>query len=106
MAARLARPSSLAGSVVRIFDNVPDSEPEFVVYSRRGCHLCEILLEELEPLCRGRARIEVRDIDTRADWVDSFGQLVPIVFFGDEEVCRFHLQRQAVLNLLSRGHTP
>ena len=38
------------------------------VYSRRGCHLCEQLIEELLPLVRGHLAVDVRDIDSRDDW--------------------------------------
>jgi hypothetical protein len=84
---------------------VADAVREFVVYSRRGCHLCEIMLEELEPLCRGRARIQVRDIDTREEWIKSFGKVVPVLYSGEEEICRFHLERQAVLDEMSRDES-
>ncbi|MCP3999768.1 MAG: glutaredoxin family protein [Gammaproteobacteria bacterium] len=73
---------------------------EFVVYSRRGCHLCEELLEILEPLCRGKAKISVRDIDTNPEWQEAFGLLVPVVYLGEKEVCRYQLDRQQVIDLL------
>ncbi len=73
---------------------------EFVVYSRRGCHLCEELLEILEPLCRGKAKISVRDIDTNPEWQEAFGLLVPVLYFGEKEVCRYQLDRQQVIDLL------
>lgn len=95
----------MAGPTTVILDSVADAVHEFVVYSRRGCHLCEIMLEELEPLCRGRARVQVRDIDTREEWKESFGEMVPVLYSGEEEICRFHLERQAVLNALSSAAT-
>ena len=73
---------------------------EFLVYSRRGCHLCEELLEELEPLCRGRATISVRDVDTRDEWVEAYGEAVPVLVTEEREICRYHLDREAVLGLL------
>ena len=74
---------------------------KFVVYSRRGCHLCELLLEELEPLVRGRARIEVRDVDTEATWRDAYGLRVPVVCCDDDEICQYNLDRRAVLEKLT-----
>jgi len=73
---------------------------EVVVYSRRGCHLCDDLLAELEPLCRGRAKITVRDIDTREDWAQTYNEAVPVLCIDNQEICRFHLDRDAVLKLL------
>ena len=74
--------------------------PEIIVYSRRGCHLCELLLEQLEPLVRARARITVRDVDDRPDWREAYGKRVPVVCGGAEEICHYHLDRTAVLTHL------
>ena len=76
---------------------------EFIVYSRRGCHLCELLLEELEPLVRGRARITVRDIDDRPEWVAEYGERVPVVHCDGEDICQYNLDRQAVLSRIPAG---
>ncbi len=76
---------------------------EFIVYSRRGCHLCEVLLGELEPLIRGRARITVRDVDDRAEWRAAYGERVPVVLCDGEDICQYNLDRQAVLNRIAAG---
>jgi hypothetical protein len=76
---------------------------DFVVYSRRGCHLCEELLEELEPLCRGRATITVRDIDTQSSWAEKFGLDIPVLMNGEEELCRHRLDRERVLSVLAQN---
>ena len=39
--------------------------PVLNIYSRRGCHLCEVLIEELLPIIEGRAELYILDIDTR-----------------------------------------
>jgi hypothetical protein len=74
---------------------------EFVVYSRRGCHLCEELLEQLEPLCRGRATIVVNDVDTKPEWAESYGELVPVRLSAGSKICHYHLDRAAVLKMLA-----
>jgi len=71
-----------------------------VVYSRQGCHLCEILLEELLQLVRGRAAIEVRDIDTRDDWRNEYGARVPVVACDGRVLCEYRLDEAAVRALL------
>ena len=73
---------------------------EFVVYSRRGCHLCEEMLEQLEPLCRGKATIVVRDVDTRPEWVEQYGLLVPVLTENEQEICRYQLDRARFLEHL------
>ncbi|MEO8443408.1 MAG: glutaredoxin family protein [Gammaproteobacteria bacterium] len=72
---------------------------DVVVYSRRGCHLCEFLLEELVPLCRGRATIRVCDVDERQEWQQAYGNRVPVLCVADREVCAGRLDRDAVLAL-------
>lgn len=72
---------------------------ELVVYSRRGCHLCELMLEELVPLCRDRAAIRVLDVDSREDWRQAYGQRVPVLCSGDQEISVAHLDRAALLAL-------
>jgi len=72
------------------------------VYSRRGCHLCELLIEELLPLVRGRLAIEVRDIDSRPDWRERFDVRIPVVEFERRVISEYPLDHQAVAALLER----
>ena len=74
---------------------------DFVVFSRRGCHLCEEMIEELEPLCRHKARLIVNDVDSNAEWQTLYGLNVPVLVVDDVEVCRYHLDRDAVLGILN-----
>ena len=74
--------------------------PVIDVYSRRGCHLCEVLIEELTPLVRGVARIEVHDVDSREEWRRQYGDRVPVVEIAGDPVCHFRLDREALLSRL------
>lgn len=74
--------------------------PAIRVYSRRGCHLCEELIEALAPLVRGRLEVEVCDIDTRADWRERYDTEVPVVEYDGEFVCKYHLDRDAIVRIL------
>jgi hypothetical protein len=76
--------------------------PTLDVYSRRGCHLCEVLLEELQPLVRSVFAIAVHDIDTRDEWRAAYGDRIPVVVFAGEPVCEGHLDRAAVAHLVHR----
>ena len=71
------------------------------VFSRRGCHLCEQLIEELLPLARGRCKVVVHDIDTREDWRKEYDKAVPVVEYDGERVCQYHLDRHALTRILS-----
>lgn len=77
------------------------SLPVIEVFSRRGCHLCEQLLGELEPLVRGRATISVFDIDDRPEWQANYGERVPVVCCDGEEICQYNLDRRAVLDKIA-----
>ena len=72
------------------------------VYSRRGCHLCEVLLEELLPLVRGRLEVVVHDIDSRDDWRAVYNARVPVVEYDGEFVCQFRLDLDALGRILNR----
>ena len=70
------------------------------VYSRQGCHLCELLLEELLPMVRGRLSVEICDIDSRSDWQEKYTARVPVVEYRNGIVCEYRLDRDAILGLL------
>ena len=66
------------------------------VYSRPGCHLCELLLDGLLPLVRGRARVEVLDIDLAAGLLETYGTRIPVVELDGRVLCEYRLDRQAI----------
>ena len=77
------------------------------VFSRQGCHLCEVLIEELLPLLRGRFELVVHDIDTREDWQKAYDTRIPVVEYDGEVICQYHLDRQALSRIpgLDETHT-
>ena len=77
--------------------------PQLTVYSRAGCHLCELFIEELLPLARSRGDVQVRDIDTREDWTRDYGLRIPVLEIDGRFVCQYHLDRDAVLRAMDRG---
>lgn len=76
---------------------------DLVVYSRRGCHLCEIMLEELIPLCRDRATIRVLDIDSREDWRQAYGSRVPVLCSDGREISVSHLDRSLLAAIFQQA---
>jgi hypothetical protein len=76
--------------------------PTLYVYSRRGCHLCDVLVEALLPLVRGRLEVEVRDVDNREDWRQRYDVRVPVVEFEGEVVCQYRLDRPAIEAIVAR----
>ena len=74
---------------------------EIDVFSRHGCHLCEVLIEELLPIVEGRATVSVHDVDTRPEWIARYGDRVPVVELGGHPLCEFMLDAQAVQGALA-----
>ena len=72
------------------------------VYSRKNCHLCEVLIEELTSLVKGRLEIEVRDIDSRPEWHERHWSDIPVVEYEGELVCKHFLDRDAIKGILRR----
>ena len=70
------------------------------VYSRRGCHLCEDLIRELEPLIEGKLELEVRDIDSNAEWHERWFADIPVVEYEDAVVCMHFLDHDAITGIL------
>ncbi len=76
------------------------TRPAITVYSRPGCHLCEMLIEELLPLVRDLAKVKVTNIDDDKALAEAYGLRVPVVEIDGREVCHFHLDRDAILKSL------
>ncbi|MDX1404281.1 MAG: glutaredoxin family protein [Woeseiaceae bacterium] len=73
---------------------------QLYVYSRSGCHLCEMLIERLLPMIRDRLQLEVRDIDSRAEWKLKYGVNIPVVEYQGEILCQHHLDDAAIRAVL------
>ncbi|MDH4046760.1 MAG: glutaredoxin family protein [Gammaproteobacteria bacterium] len=71
------------------------------VYSRPGCHLCEVLLDELLPLVRGVGQVKVIDVETRPDWKSAYGSRIPVVEVDGRYVCQHRLDRKALRRALA-----
>ena len=69
-------------------------------YSRRGCHLCEVMLEELLPLIRGRVEIEYRDIDSQPEWLEKYDIRIPVIEYNARLVSEYPLDYGAISAVL------
>lgn len=75
--------------------------PTIHYYTRRGCHLCEITLEELLPLIQGKAEIRIRDVDTNPEWLDKFDIRVPVVEYEGRTISEYPLDTEALRRCLA-----
>lgn len=65
-------------------------------YTRRGCHLCEVMLEQLLPLIRDRAEIRIRDVDDNLEWRRKYDIRVPVVEIDGEVISEYPLDVEAL----------
>ncbi|MGI9104325.1 MAG: glutaredoxin family protein [Terriglobales bacterium] len=74
---------------------------EVVVYSRKGCHLCDVVKESLERL-RARAAFTWRevDIDTDPELRARYNEEVPVVFINGRKAFKYHLDEGEFLRKL------
>jgi glutaredoxin len=77
---------------------------EVVLYTRAGCHLCEVAKEVIE---RVRARVpfalSVIDVDTDPSLQEQFGLEVPVVFVGGRKHAKYRLDERAFEERLRRS---
>ena len=67
------------------------------MYYRHGCHLCEDMLRDLEPLRRSLGlQLEVVDVDRDPALKARYHSTVPVLEAGERELCRYFLDPAAV----------
>jgi thioredoxin reductase (NADPH) len=73
------------------------STPRLTVLSRSYCHLCDEMIGQLQAL-RGDAGFEfdVRDVDDDPVLESRFGERVPVLIGGEEELCHYRLDVPAL----------
>jgi glutaredoxin len=75
---------------------------EVIVYSRKGCHLCEIVKEKLTKLER-RGGFHWREVDVETDHglKRQFSDEVPVVFIDGRKAFKYRLDEQEFLKKLA-----
>jgi glutaredoxin len=76
---------------------------EVVLYSRRGCHLCEIVKESLSKLAR-QTQFTWQEIDVDSDDAlrRQFNDEVPVVFIDGKKAFKYRMNEQDFLRKLAR----
>ena len=77
-------------------------EREVIVYSRKGCHLCEIVKETLAK-CerRGGFRWREVDVDSDPDLHRRFTDEVPVVFIDGKKAFKYRMEERDFMRRLS-----
>jgi glutaredoxin len=74
-----------------------------VLYSRKGCHLCEVVKESLAKLSRrGGFTLQEFDVDSDPELRRKFNDEVPVVFIDDRTAFKYHMDEQEFLRKLAR----
>ena len=72
-------------------------EREFILLSREWCHLCQVMLDALEPIAREYGWVvRVVDVDLDPELEARWNELVPVLLSGDSELCHHRLDAEAV----------
>ena len=75
---------------------------EVVVYSRKGCHLCEIVKESLIKLHKqGGFTWREIDIDSDAEIRLLYNDEVPVVFINGRKAFKYRMDEQEFLRKLN-----
>jgi thioredoxin reductase (NADPH) len=77
---------------------------QLTLYVREGCHLCTDMIQELEYLkSEFDFRYFLRDVDAEPGLSATYGDRVPVLVAGEEELCRYFLDKQRMREYL-HGH--
>jgi glutaredoxin len=80
---------------------MPDART-VVVYSRKGCHLCEVVKESLSKLSRrGGFTWQEVDVDSDLELRRQFTDEVPVVFIDGRKAFKYHMNEQEFLRKLA-----
>ncbi|HYW38153.1 MAG TPA: glutaredoxin family protein [Terriglobales bacterium] len=75
---------------------------EVIVYSRKGCHLCEIVKESLVKLQKsGGFTWRVIDVDSDAAVRRLYNDEVPVVFINGRKAFKYRMNEREFLRKLS-----
>jgi glutaredoxin len=78
--------------------------PQLTIYTRRGCHLCSEMTQELHRL-RPELGFQLRDVDIDADpgLRQRYDTRVPVLAAGDFEICYYFLEEARLRAWLQTG---
>ncbi len=73
-----------------------------VIYSRKGCHLCEVVKESLSKLSRrGGFTWQEVDVDADSDLRRQYNDEVPVVFIDGRKAFKYRMDEQEFLRKLA-----
>lgn len=80
----------------RLFGRTPEPVP-LVLYSKPGCHLCDVLKQELARIDLGRpVALEVIDISGDAKLTELYGKRIPVLAAAGKPIAEGRLDERAL----------
>lgn len=77
---------------------------ELTFLTRAGCHLCEQALGQLTPLlARLGKRLHLVDVDAERVLREDYGNEVPVLFLGQQEIARHQINPARVRAALAKA---
>jgi len=75
---------------------------ELFFYYRENCHLCDAMRKSLVVFNRNRRAIQWREIDIDRDvnLIRQYDSQVPVLCFGEQEICHHFFDEKALLAAL------
>jgi glutaredoxin len=75
---------------------------EVVVYSRNGCHLCDVVKETLSE-AQGKADFAWREVDIDSDpqLTQEYNDQIPVVFIDGRKAFKYHMGEDQFLRALA-----
>lgn len=80
-----------------------DSIIRFKLYSRPGCHLCDVMLQELRSIDqKNKISIEILNIDKDPVLYQKYALRIPVLTLSDNDkvLCEQFLDRQIIERIL------
>lgn len=76
---------------------------ELILYTRRGCHLCDEMKQQVEPLAR-EFGVLLREADIDADPAlrMRFDTEVPVLFLDGKKIAKYHVDAAQLRRQLQR----
>ena len=80
-----------------------EEKPEVVVYSKPGCHLCDVVKEQLQTLRVSHA-FNLREVNILEDPEvrQKFELEIPVVFINGKKAFKYYLDEKEFLRRLER----
>jgi glutaredoxin len=75
---------------------------QVVIYSRKGCHLCEVVKESLAKLSRqGAFTWQEVDVDSDYELRRRFNDEVPVVFINGRKAFKYRMDEREFMRRLA-----